>query len=66
MQKGRCSVLIETYRGQSPSGIFAPQNAQPVEVALALRAKGWMPYSIRFEPEIRVWVAKVIDWGRAA
>jgi hypothetical protein len=37
-----------------------------VEVALALREKGWVPYRIRFEPDEDVWIAKVIDWGQAA
>jgi hypothetical protein len=66
MRKGQCSVLVETYQGQSPAGIFAAPTADPAEVALALREKGWMPYRIRFEPDANVWIAKVIDWGRAA
>jgi hypothetical protein len=41
-------------------------TAQPVEVALALREKGWVPYHIRFVQEANVWIAKVIDWGQAA
>jgi hypothetical protein len=66
MRKHLCPVLVETYQGRSPSGLSAPPTAQPAEVALALREKGWMPYRIRFEPEADVWIAKVIDWGQAA
>jgi hypothetical protein len=66
MRKRQCSVLVETYQGRSFSGLAAPPTAQPVEVAIALREKGWVPYRIRFEPEEDVWIAKVIDWGRAA
>jgi hypothetical protein len=66
MRKRVCAVLIETYQGRSPAGLFASRTAQPVEVALALREKGWEPYRIRFEPEENVWIAKVIDWGEAA
>jgi hypothetical protein len=66
MRKGSWPVLVETYRGRSQTGLFAPDNAQPSEVALALREKGWVPYRIRFDPETSEWIAKVIDWGRAA
>jgi hypothetical protein len=41
-------------------------TAQQVEVALALREKGWVPYRVRFEPEEGEWIAKVVDWGQAA
>jgi hypothetical protein len=27
-----------------------------------LREKGWSAYSIRFDPEATVWVAKIIDF----
>ena len=66
MRKRRCPVLVETYQGRLPSGVYAPPTAHPTEVTLALREKGWAPYRIRFEPEEDVWIAKVIDWGRAA
>jgi hypothetical protein len=66
MRKRLCSILVETYKGQSSAGLSAPATAQPAEVALALREKGWMPYRIRFDPEADVWIAKVIDWGQAA
>jgi hypothetical protein len=61
-----CPDLVETYQGWSPSGIYAPPTAQPTEVTIALREKGWVPYRIWFEPEEELWVAKVIDWGQAA
>jgi hypothetical protein len=66
MRKRPCPVLVETYQGRSPSGIHAAPTAQPVEVALALRQKGWEPYRIWFEQEEGLWVAKVVDWGQAA
>jgi hypothetical protein len=66
MRKRPCPVLVETYQGRSPSGIYAAPTAQPVEVALALRQKGWEPYRIWFEQQEDLWVAKVIDWGQAA
>jgi hypothetical protein len=46
--------------------VYAAPTAQPVEVALALRQKGWVPYRIWFEQQEGLWVAKVIDWGQAA
>ena len=66
MRKRLCPVLVETYQGRSPTGLSAPATAQPAEVALALREKGWVPYRIRFDLEADVWIAKVIDWGQAA
>ena len=66
MRKRLCPVLVETYQGRSHTGLSAPPTAQRVEVALALREKGWVPYRIRFEPDEDVWIAKVIDWGQAA
>jgi hypothetical protein len=66
MRKRLCPILIETYQGRFAAGLYAPPTAQPAEVALALREKGWEPYRIRFDPEEAVWIAKVIDWGEAA
>jgi hypothetical protein len=66
MRKRDCPVLVETYQGRFPSGVYAPPKAQPVEVALALRQKGWVPYRVWFEQQEDLWVAKVIDWGQAA
>ncbi len=66
MRKRNCPVLVETYQGRSPSGVYAAPTARPVEVTLALREKGWVPYRVWFEPQEDLWVAKVIDWGQAA
>jgi hypothetical protein len=66
MRKRPCPVLVETYQGRSPSGVYAAPTAHPVEVALALRRKGWVPYRIWFEQQEDLWVARVIDWGQAA
>lgn len=47
MRCRKCPVLIETSRGRSPAGFSALQAAQPVEVARALREKGWTPYRVQ-------------------
>jgi hypothetical protein len=61
-----CPVLIETSQGRTQSGLSAAKTAQPVEVALALREKGWTPHRVRLDPEAAQWIANVIDWKRAA
>jgi hypothetical protein len=66
MRKRSCPVLVETYQGRSPSGVYAPPTAHPADVTIALREKGWVPYRIWFEEQEDLWVAKVIDWGQAA
>jgi hypothetical protein len=43
-----------------PAGINAPSRAEPAEVSLALRDKGWMPYRIWFDAAEEAWVASVI------
>jgi hypothetical protein len=50
--------LVETYQGRSPSGVYASRRADPTEVTLALREKGWVPYRIWFEPEEGLWVGQ--------
>jgi hypothetical protein len=66
MPKRVFPVLVETYQGRAPAGVFAAATAQSAEVALAVREKGWTPYRIWFDQEGAVWIAKVIDWGQAA
>jgi hypothetical protein len=66
MRKRLCPVLVETYQGRSPSGVYARPTAHPTEVTLALREKGWVPYRIWFETQEDLWIAKVVDWGQAA
>src|SRR5579863_7407765 len=46
MRKRSCPVLVETYQGRSPSGVYAPPTAHPTDVTIALREKGWVPYRI--------------------
>src|SRR3979411_578174 len=41
-------VMVETYLGRPPTGRSAAETAPAVEVALALREKGWHRYRIRF------------------
>jgi hypothetical protein len=65
MRAQRYPVVVETWRGRSPANLSSPSNALPVEVAMALREKGWEPYRVRLDPEANAWVARVIDWGLA-
>jgi hypothetical protein len=66
MKKAGFPILVETYRGRFPTGLSAPESAEPYEVSLAVRAKGWVPYRIRFDLEASAWIVNVIDWGQAA
>jgi hypothetical protein len=59
-------VFVETSHGRIAAGISAPASATPVDVSLMIRDKGWTAYRIRFDPLASVWVARVIDWQRAA
>ncbi|HEY2229100.1 MAG TPA: hypothetical protein VGI22_15480 [Xanthobacteraceae bacterium] len=62
----KCPVLIESRYGRSASGLSASPAAQPFEISLALREKGWKAYRVAFDPAAGAWIAKVIDWGVAA
>jgi hypothetical protein len=66
MAARKCPVLLDTSLGQTPAGVSASPAAQPVEVSLALREKGWTAYRVQFDPAASAWIAKVIDWSRAA
>jgi hypothetical protein len=66
MSKQRYAVLIETAKGRVPAKFTVPATASAVEVAMRLRAKGWEPYRLCFDPESSSWIASVIDWKRAA
>jgi hypothetical protein len=59
-------VLIESHRDRAPSGLSASSSAQPFEVSLALREKGWRAYRVEFDASAAAWIAKIIDWGVAA
>jgi hypothetical protein len=59
-------VLLETSLGSTSARLSVSSTAQPVEVSLALREKGWTAYRVRFDPGASAWIANVIDWGRAA
>jgi bifunctional non-homologous end joining protein LigD len=61
-----CGLGAEGIVSKHRERAYAPPTAQPTEVTLALREKGWVPYRVWFEPEEELWVAKVIDWGQAA
>ena len=53
-------VLIEVDRQRLPAGFKAPSRAEPAEVSLALRDRGWSPYRIWFDARVDAWVAAVI------
>jgi hypothetical protein len=59
-------VLIESRYGRAPVGLSVRASAQPCEVSIALREKGWRAYQVHFDAEEVAWVARVIDWGLAA
>jgi hypothetical protein len=66
MSAHKCPVLIETSQGRTAAGLSASKSAQPFEVSLALREKGWKAYRVQFDPGAVAWIARVIDWGIAA
>ena len=66
MRQRRFPVLLDTARGRVPARFSAPAGAEPVEIALRLREKGWTAYRIRYDSVASAWIATVIDWKRAA
>ena len=61
MGRRECPVLIEMDdRQRLPANIDAPSRAEPAEVSLALRDKGWSPYRIWFDSGEDAWIAAVI------
>ena len=60
----RC--LVETSQDRTQAGFSVPANATPVDVSLMLREKGWTAYRIRADHLAFMWIARVIDWQRAA
>lgn len=62
MGQRECPVLIEMDaddRRRHSAGIDAPSRAEPVEVSLALRDRGWSPYRVWFDASVDAWVAVV-------
>jgi hypothetical protein len=56
-----CPVMIEiTPDNRHPAGVKVPPRAEPAEVSLALREKGWTPYRIWFDASESAWIAAVI------
>jgi hypothetical protein len=64
--KRRYPILVEKRQVRTPTDLTAAQYAQPWEVTLALRERGWTPYRVWFDIKAGAWIARVIDWGRAA
>jgi hypothetical protein len=61
-----CPVLIEMGGDRHPAGIKAPSRAEPADVSLALRDKGWTPCRVWFDAGVGAWVAAVIYRAGAA
>ena len=60
MGRCECPVLIEMDNWRRhPAGIDVPSRAEPAEVSLALRDKGWSPYRVWFDAKADAWVAAV-------
>jgi hypothetical protein len=55
-----CPVLIEMGTDRYAVGIKAPSRAEPAEVSLAFREKGWTPCRVRFDAGVCAWIAAVI------
>jgi len=66
MARQMCPVLIEIEQGRLEAGVRAPVKANPAEVSLALRDKGWSPCRVWFDPEACAWIASVIYRAGAA
>ena len=66
MRQRRFPVLLETAKGRIRAGFSAPATEEPVQVAMKLRERGRDAYRVRFDAEVGVWLATVIDWKRAA
>lgn len=66
MSVRKCPVLIETPKGRTRVGLWVSPEAEPFEVSIALREKGWRAYRVQFDSAADAWIAKVIDWVIAA
>lgn len=60
MRRRVCPVLIEMDAHRVPADIDAPSRAEPAEVSLALRERGWSPCRVWFDATEGAWVAAVI------
>jgi hypothetical protein len=66
MPHRRRRVFVDTAKGRVSAGFSVPEAANAADVSMELRQRGWMPYRLHLEPERNIWIAKVIDWQRAA
>ena len=62
MRQRRFPVLIDTGRRRVRAGFSAPEAEEPALISLHLREKGRAAYSIRFDPQSRAWIARVMDF----
>jgi hypothetical protein len=66
MSVRKCPALVETSNGRISAKVSLSSMAQPVDVSLTLRESGWTAYQVRFDADVSSWIAKVIDWNKAA
>jgi hypothetical protein len=60
MSAHECQVMIEMDpHNRYPAGIKARLRAEPAEVSLALRDRGWSPYRVWFDAGADAWIAAV-------
>lgn len=57
----RRPVLIDIGYKLVKSDLLVPETAEPADVAVTLREKGWQPYRIRFDSAANVWIASNLD-----
>jgi hypothetical protein len=43
--------MVKRNSWRADVSLGAPDSAEPYEVSLAVREKGWVPYQIRFVPK---------------
>jgi hypothetical protein len=66
MSHRRRRVFVESSKGRVSAGFTVSVAADAADVSMALRRRGWSPYSLRLEAEHHAWVAIIIDWNKAA
>jgi len=66
MPRRRRRVIVDTPKGRRSAGFAVPESADAVDVSMALRRRGWLPYALRLDVKQHAWIALVMDWQRAA
>jgi hypothetical protein len=61
MLRYRRPVFVESKKGRFRVPFKMPESANPVDVSLRLRERGWTPYKVFFDTQSQAWIAFVID-----